>query len=187
MDRPCVPLAIKRREGAGKGAVRSGYGEGMRAGMAGQGFSRRKAAQMLLSGIMLGVAAACAPVYTNHGYVPSDEELGLLEVGVDTRETVAATIGRPSAAGLLNDLGWYYVQSRWKVSGIRPAKEEERQVVAISFTEDGIVENIERFGLEQGRIVPISRRVTQTNIKGMGLLRQLFGNIGRLSADQVIK
>lgn len=155
--------------------------------MAGQGFSRRQAARLLLSGAVLGIVAACAPVYNNHGYVPSDEELALLEVGVDTRETVAATIGRPSAAGLLNDLGWYYVQSRWKVSGVRPPKEEDRQVVAISFTEDGVVENIERFGLEKGKIVPISRRVTQTNIKGIGLLRQLFGNIGRLSADQIVK
>lgn len=142
---------------------------------------------MLLSGAVLGIIAACAPVYNNHGYVPSEEELALLEVGVDTRETVAATIGRPSAAGLLNDLGWYYVQSRWKVSGIRPAKEEDRQVVAISFTEDGVVENIERFGLEQGRIVPISRRVTKTNIKGIGLLRQLFGNLGGISAGQLVK
>lgn len=155
--------------------------------MAGQGFSRRHAAKLLLSGAILGLAVACAPVYRNHGYVPSDAELALLEVGVDTRDTVAATIGRPSASGLLNDLGWYYVQSRWKVSGARPPKEEDRQVVAISFTEDGIVENIERFGLEKGRIVPISRRVTETNIKSTGLLRQLFGNIGRVSADQILK
>ena len=90
MDRPCVPLAIKRREGAGKGAVRSGFGEGMRAGMAGQGFSRRGAAKLLLSGVILSIAAACAPVYNNHGYIPSEQELALLEVGVDTRETVAA-------------------------------------------------------------------------------------------------
>src|SRR3989338_3823040 len=94
---------------------------------------------------------------------------------------------RPSVAGLLNDVGWYYVQSRWKVSGPRQPKEEDRQVVAITFTEDGVVENIERFGLEKGNIVPISRRVTETSIKGMGILRQLFGNIGRVSADQIIK
>ena len=155
--------------------------------MAGQGFSRRRAAKLLLSGAILSIAAACAPVYNNHGYIPADEELALLEVGVDTRETVGATIGRPSVAGLLNDLGWYYVQSRWKVSGARPPKEEDRQVVAITFTEDGVVENIERFGLEKGKIVPISRRVTETNIKGAGFLRQLFGNIGGVSADQIVK
>jgi hypothetical protein len=35
--------------------------------------------------------------------------------------------------------------------------------------------------------VAISRRVTDSNIKGVGFLRQLFGNIGRLRADQFIE
>ncbi|MGL6209104.1 MAG: outer membrane protein assembly factor BamE, partial [Paracoccaceae bacterium] len=113
------------------------------------------------------------------------EELSLIEVGQDTRDTVAVTVGRPSAAGLLNDLGWYYVQSRWKTGGIRENVEEDRQVVAITFTEDGVVENVERFGLEKGRIVPISRRVTKSNVKGAGLLRQLFGNVGFGAGDVI--
>ena len=137
--------------------------------------------------LALFAAVACSPVYRNHGYVPSDDELALVEVGVDTRDTVAVTVGRPSAAGLLNDLGWYYVQSRWKQRGVLPPLEEDRQVVAISFTEDGVVENIERFGLEQGRIVPISRRVTETNVKGASLLRQLFGNIGGINTGGLIE
>ncbi len=133
------------------------------------------------------LAAACSPTYRNHGYVPSDDDLARIEVGVDTRETVAADVGRPSAAGLLNDVGWYYVQSRWKHSGAFSPKEENRQVVAITFTDEGIVENVERFGLEKGRVVALSRRVTESNIKGLSFLSQLFGNIGRLRADQLIK
>lgn len=121
---------------------------------------------------------ACTPVYRNSGYIPSDEELAQVAVGVDTRDTVAVTVGRPSAAGLLNDVGWYYVQSRFKQRGLLPPLEEDRQVVAISFTEAGVVENVERFGLEQGRIVPISRRVTESNVKGVSLIAQLFRNVG---------
>ena len=135
----------------------------------------------LLLGLVLALIAACTPIFQNHGYVPPDEDLAVLEVGVDTRETVAATIGRPSAAGLLNDIGWYYVQSRWKLVGGRAPQEIVRQVVAITFTEEGVVANIERFGLEQGRVVQLSRRVTETNVKSAGFLRQLFGNIGKLS------
>ena len=141
-------------------------------------------------GLMLALVAsvaACSPVYRNHGYVPTDEELALIEVGSDTRETVATIIGRPSASVLLNDVGWYYVRSNWKQNGAYAPQEENRQVVAITFTEEGVVENIERFGLEKGRIVPLSRRVTETNIKSQGLLRQLFGNIGGLSTDKLIQ
>ena len=142
--------------------------------------------RIMLLGLILVTVAGCAAVYRNHGYVPSDDELALIEVGTDTRDTVAATIGRPSAAGLLNDVGWYYVQSRFKHYGALPPKEEDRQIVAITFTEAGVVENVERFGLEQGRVIALSRRVTDSNIKGISVLQQLFGNIGRLRADQLL-
>lgn len=153
------------------------------------GFGLNMAFWRVLAGIvgLSLLTSACAPTYRNHGYVPSDDDLARIEVGVDTRETVAVDVGRPSAAGLLNDVGWYYVQSRWKHSGAFAPREQDRQVVAITFTEDGTVENVERFGLEQGRVVALSRRVTESNIKGLSFLSQLLGNIGQLRADQLIQ
>ena len=132
------------------------------------------------------MAAACAPVYRNHGYIPTDEDLAQVRVGNSTREDVAASIGRPSSAGVLEGSGWYYVGSRWKHLGARAPEEIDRQVVAISFDGKGVVRNVERFGLEQGRVVTLSRRVTETNIRGIGLVRQLLGSIGRVSADQLL-
>lgn len=137
----------------------------------------------LAAGLCVLSLSACAAIYRNHGYVPTDTELAQIEVGVDTRDTVTEKIGRPSAAGLLNDVGWYYVQSRWKHYGARAPEEIDRQVLAITFTEAGQVENIERFGLEQGRAVVLSRRVTDSNIKGISFLRQLLGNLGNLRPE----
>lgn len=133
------------------------------------------------------LATACQPIYSNHGYIPTDDDLALLQVGVDTRDTVAATVGRPAASGLLADEAWYYVQSRFKTFGISSKTEVDRQVVAISFDQNGMIANIERFGLDQGRIVPISRRITTTNIRGRGVLAQIFGNIGKLNTGELFK
>ncbi len=138
-------------------------------------------------GFVILAIAACAPVFRNHGYVPTDDELAAIKVGEDTRETLRASVGAPSTSGLLNDTGWYYVQSRWKNSGALPPREIDRQVVAITFSEDGIVQNVERFGLDQGRVVRLSRRVTDSNIKGLSILRQLFGNVGRLDAGSLLE
>ena len=139
-----------------------------------------------LVGVVLVALAACSTVYRNHGYVPTDDELATVEIGKDTRETVAEKIGRPTAAGLLNDLGWFYVQSRWKNFGAFAPQEIDRQVVSITFTEEGVVQNIERFGLENGNVVVLSRRVTESNIRGVSFLKQIFGNIGRIRADQFV-
>lgn len=145
----------------------------------------RRVALWLAGGLLSVTLVACAPTFRNHGYIPSQQEMALVAIG-DTREAVAEKIGRPSASGLLNDLGWFYVQSRWKHAGAREPQEIDRQVVAITFSEAGTVSNVEHFGLERGQIVPLSRRVTDSNIKGVSFLRQIFSSIGRLRADQLV-
>ncbi len=155
-------------------------------GKSGPTGSDRRAGDRLrtgFAGLALVVMVACAPVFRNHGYVPAPDELALVEVGVDTRETVGQKVGRPSTSGLLNDVGWFYVQSRYKNLGYREPQEIDRQVLAITFTESGVVENISTFGLEDGKVVQISRRVTESNIKGIGFIRQLLGSLGRISAE----
>lgn len=135
---------------------------------------------------LLAALAACSNIDRTHGYVPPDSDLNQLVIGVDTRETVAEVIGRPSAAGILDAGGWYYVKSKFRAYGFRAQREIDREVVAISFDGAGVVENIERFGLEDGRVVTLSRRVTDSNIKGVSFLRQLFGSFGNFTADQLL-
>ncbi|MBL9048554.1 MAG: outer membrane protein assembly factor BamE [Tabrizicola sp.] len=142
--------------------------------------------QQCLVLVLVAAVAACSPVYRNHGYVPSEDELALVEVGKDTRETVGQKIGRPSTSGLLNDVGWFYVQSRYKLVGPREPKEIERQVLAVTFSEAGVVENVARYGLEDGRVVEISRRVTETNVKGLSFIQQILGSFGRFQAGDII-
>lgn len=135
-----------------------------------------------LKTLALCALIGCSPLQSMHGYAPDDETLAQIETGVDTRETVAAFLGRPTTDGLLNDQTWYYVQSRWTTKGLRAPQEYDRQVVAVSFDASGRVSNIERFGLERGEVVPLSRRVTTEPIKGKSVLAQIFGNFGRIDA-----
>ncbi len=144
----------------------------------------------IAAGAALLAVAACAPVFTYHGFVPTEDDLDEIEVGLDTRATVASIIGKPGASGLLEESGWYYVRSEFEHAPIRGPQEIDRQVVAISFDDRNVVENIERFGLERGEVVVLSRRVTDSNIAGVSFLGQLFGsaasaeNISRIFSTQ---
>lgn len=130
--------------------------------------------------------AACSPVYRNTGYIPSENDLEEVVVGTSTREDVAVSVGRPSSSGVLAGSAWYYVGSRFKYFGARAPQEIDRQVVAISFDEADVVSNVERFGLDKGQVVTISRRTTDSNIKGVGFLRQLLGNLGNFNPASVL-
>ena len=145
----------------------------------------RQAALVIALGAAL-FTASCSPVYRNHGYIPTDEDLALVAVGTSTREDVATAVGRPASSGLLEGGDWYYVGSRWRYFGARAPQEIDRQVVAVTFNEAGVVDNVERFGLEDGRVVVLSRRVTKSSVRSLGLIRQLMGSLGRVSAGQIL-
>lgn len=134
---------------------------------------------------VLGLGA-CTPLYRNHGYIPTETDLATINVGVDTRETVTAAIGAPTAGGVLDSSGFYYVESRFRHLGPLAPQEIERQVLAISFNEAGVMTNIERFGLQDGRVVTLSRRVTDDNVRDTTFIRQLLGNLGNFDPTTLI-
>lgn len=147
----------------------------------------KSACRALLAGLIVAAAAACASVYRNHGYVPSEAELAAIRVGVDTRDTVAQAVGTPGASGVLDGSGYYYVASRVRHYGAREPQVVSRELVAISFDQRGVVRNIERYGLERGQVVQLSRRVTSSNVEDKTFLRQLIGNLGRFNPGTVLE
>lgn len=145
----------------------------------------RDAFGRLLAACGLFVLAACATIVDRHGYAPTDAQLEAIVVGVDNKQSVADSVGQPSVAGILSTSGWYYVESSFETFGPFDKREVDRQVVAISFDRNGVVSNIERFGMEQGNVVVLSRRVTDSNIQGVSFLRQLLGNVGNFAVDRL--
>lgn len=140
----------------------------------------------ILTGCVLMMTVGCTTLYRNHGYAPTDDQLTEVLVGVDTRATVEDVVGSPTAGGVTNGGDYFYVQSRFRLLGPLEPKEIDREVVAISFDSEGVVSNVERFGLENGNVVALSRRVTQDNVRDTTFIRQLFGSIGRFNASDFI-
>ena len=138
-----------------------------------------------VAGVGLLGLAACSEMVRNHGYTPTDIELEEVIVGVNTRDDVELSVGRPSTSGVLRDGAWYYVGSKIRHFGGRKPQEIERQVVAISFGGDGVVSNVERFGLDRGQVVTLSRRVTESSVPNSTFVRQLLRNFGRIDVSQI--
>jgi outer membrane protein assembly factor BamE (lipoprotein component of BamABCDE complex) len=146
---------------------------------------RSTRSKLLMLGLVLALAG-CETQTRFHGYAPDEGDLAEIKVGRDTRDSVAELVGRPSAGGLMEDGGWYYVRSRWETRGASAPVEVDRQVVAISFDKRGTVSNVERFGLAEGQVVPLSRRVTQTNVRGMSFVRRLLAAAGRVDPTRLL-
>jgi outer membrane protein assembly factor BamE (lipoprotein component of BamABCDE complex) len=131
--------------------------------------------------------SACSPQFRNHGYVPNEDDLSRITVGVDTRASVEEAIGAPAMSGMITDTATYYVQSRMRHFAWQAPEVVERQVLAISYDTAGVVTNIERFGLEDGQVVPISRRITGTSGTNESIIRRLIGSIGGFRASDFLE
>lgn len=142
---------------------------------------------VLAAGLATLAGCGATKLKDSHGYVPEEVLLEEVRVGRDTKETVARLLGRPGTQGIIDDRGWYYVKSDYERFLWREPVEVDREVVAVSFTENGVVENVERFGLEDGQVVALNRRVTTSNTRGIGFLRQLFSNLGTFDAGQFLE
>lgn len=138
---------------------------------------------LLIIGCLAFVLSACSPTFRNHGYIPNEDLLQELVVGIDTRSSVENVVGPPTAGGVLEGGNFFYVRSTVRTLGPRRPKVIDRQVLAVSFDESGVLSNIESFGLEDGRVVTLSRRVTEGEISNVSFLRQLLGGIGRIGPD----
>ncbi|MEO8531507.1 MAG: outer membrane protein assembly factor BamE [Deltaproteobacteria bacterium] len=137
--------------------------------------------------VMLCLAiAGCTPLYAIHGYTPTDEDLQQVVTGKTTAEEVVTLLGPPTVDELVAGGAWYYVKSKYETYAYKEEKEIDREVLAITFTSDKRVSNVERFGLDKGRIVQISTRITGTGFDKVSTLRRIFGALGNFSASNVL-
>lgn len=128
---------------------------------------------------LAGLVASCSPIMRHHGFVPSASDLAQLQPGRQTRAEVLEALPAPTTGGAINNGNIYYVASSFRTFGPFNPKEVSREVVALTFDGRGVLSRVERFGLEDGIVVPISRRITPGSVADMSFIRQLMGNIGR--------
>ncbi|WP_425070790.1 outer membrane protein assembly factor BamE [Sagittula sp. S175] len=136
--------------------------------------------------VALMSVTGCAAKIRTHGYVPPEEDLQQITPGVDTRATVEDVVGVPNASGVLNNSGYYYIESQVRHFAWQRPKVTDRQIVAITFDDAGVVDNIVTYGLEDGRVVPLTRRVTKTSDGDISFIRKLFGNIGGINLGNML-
>ena len=130
--------------------------------------------------------ASCSTIYKDHGYLPLDTDLKNVVIGKDTRNSVTELLGSPSGSGVLEDGAIFYISTKIKNFLFYEPKVVSRDMIVVSFDDRDLVENIEKFTLEDGRVVVLSRRVTSAPVKGPKILSQIFGNLGNADAETLL-
>lgn len=129
--------------------------------------------------LFVAAGAACSPVQTYSGFRPeyNNVEIADPQVGVDTQDTVRQRFGSPSTTAVFDQTAWYYMTSVQEQVAFYTPRVTDRRVMVVRF--DGTtVAAVEKYGIERGRIIAYNDNVTPTRGRELGVLEQLFGNIG---------
>ena len=107
----------------------------------------------------------------------------MLIIGRDNRQSVEKKVGLPVTKGL--EGSYYYVQSIFNAPGYKSAELIDRTVVVISFAKNDLLKNVETFGLENGNVIRLDFRVTETELNDSSAIQQIFRSISGPSASSL--
>lgn len=136
--------------------------------------------------VALAAVSACVPVNRFHGFAPDARELAMVQVGQTTRNEVVTLFGPPTSDGGVASDTIYYVSSQFVHNGLLAPREVDRRVLAVNFDAADRVSGINQYGLEDGQVVNLDRRVTDDGIRNVGALAQLLGSFGRIDAGTLL-
>ena len=127
----------------------------------------------------MGLATtACTQIRDHQGYLVDDVLVASVQPGVDNRESVQGTLGRPTFTGQFDQRDWYYVSRDTRQLAFAMPRPVDTKVLHIRFDEAGNVQQVNRTGMELVRNIDPSNDATPTVGRERSLFRELFGNIG---------
>lgn len=142
--------------------------------------ARGFALALTLAGSLL--SSACTRVSDHQGYLADEALISAVQPGVDNRDSVLGTLGRPSFTGQFNENDWYYVSRTTKNLAFNKPQPQRQTILRVQFDAAGNVTAVDRRGLEQVVSISPSGDETPTLGRDRSILEELFGNIGAVGS-----
>ena len=125
-----------------------------------------------------GLLAGCTSIQDHQGYVLDEPLVTGIQAGVDNRDSVLGTLGRPTFVGQFDQRDWYYVSRETRQLAFNMPSPRTNDVIHIRFDEAGNVERVDRTGIELVARIDPSSDETPTLGRERSLFEELFSNIG---------
>ena len=143
-----------------------------------------KSALLKLATTILAAAllSGCAGIRAHRGAVLDPELTSAIQVGVDNKDSVAKTLGRPSFTGEFDENDWYYVSRDTQTLAFRDPRVAKQTVLHVRFDPAGNVAAVNSTGKELVASIDPYGRKTPTLGRKRSFFDELFGNIGTVGS-----
>lgn len=139
---------------------------------------------VLLTGLVTGglLLSGCSQVRGHQGYIVDPVLTNAIQPEIDNRQSVEASLGRPTFTGQFDDNTWYYVSRETKQLAFNSPTPRDQMVMRVTFDQAGNVTAVDRTGLELVASISPTGDKTPTLGRERSFFEELFGNIGAVGA-----
>ena len=125
----------------------------------------------------------CSQVRDHKGYVVDSMLIDSVQPGVDNRDSVQKTLGRPSFASEFDHgATWYYLSRDTRQLAFSTPTAVKQVLLTVRFAPTGDVSSVQKTGTETIRRIALYNKKTPTLGSNKGFIAELFGNIGTVGS-----
>ncbi|MES2698447.1 MAG: outer membrane protein assembly factor BamE [Pseudomonadota bacterium] len=124
------------------------------------------------------LATGCSSIQSTRGYLVDEVLVASVQPGIDNRDSVQGTLGRPTLISQFGEPVWYYVSSRTEQAPFTRPRIATHRVLAVHFDQRGNVTRMDQTGMENVVRLDPDGAETPTLGRNRSFLQDLFGNIG---------
>ncbi|OYY68272.1 MAG: hypothetical protein B7Y00_06065 [Sphingomonadales bacterium 17-56-6] len=130
----------------------------------------------------LSLSSGCTRLKSHQGYIGDQTLLNSVQPGVDNKESVQASLGRPTFVGQFDQNDWYYYSRDAKQLAFSQPVADNQYVLKVRFDKAGNVASVSQTGKELiSKISPAGDK-TPTLGRNTSFFEEVFGNIGAVGA-----
>jgi len=130
----------------------------------------------------VALTGGCASIRDHRGYFADSALINGIQPGVDNRQSVERTLGRPTFTSQFGTPSWYYVATNTAQAPFGRPRATDQSILKVNFDAAGNVSTVNLTGMEHVvRLNPESDK-TPTLGRERSFFEDLFGNIGAVGA-----
>ena len=127
-------------------------------------------------------ASGCTRIMVHQGYITDPTLADAIQPGVDNRDSVEKTLGRPTWVSQFGTKDYYYFSRNTRQYAFNTPTASEQMVLRIRFDAAGNVASVDKRGTEQIAKINPTNKKTPTLGRETSFFEELFGNIGAVGA-----
>lgn len=129
--------------------------------------------------LVMPMVAGCAQTHTTHGQIIPQENLAMLEEGQHDKLDVLRYLGSPSSETPFEENKWLYITTKTEHRAFNHDEVIAREILMVEFDDNDKLARISRLSKQDGRHITPLPKETRTQGQSLGILDQMFDNLGR--------